>query len=169
MGAADQVSSVVASLKPLEERLDRAHMRSGNDFLVAVKALGSTIESHVGDNLNGIGGGNHSVRAAVMKTTEQINRQRITELVELQKQPRSYTSSNAARLTNSSTGGHSDSRYSYSDKQHSSGRTMEHGVSNVHVYREGDGIDSEIAMIARRIRDRLMMPSSAVAPAKQES
>lgn len=90
------------------------------------------------------------VRASLVKTSDQINRQRISELVQLQSS--SGPAQSAAKELSLA-----DVKFSLSELRDS--RSVEN-VSCSTTHKDSEDIDSEIATIARRIRDRLMMPSS---------
>lgn len=104
------------------------------------------------------------VRDSVAKTTELINRQRVCELVELQQ---SATSSARSVSFSKEVEGRTSlpkvpaDNFIVEQQNNSYTSSMcSQSTTGSRPYQEGDDLDSEIAMIARRIRDRLMMPSS---------
>ena len=113
------------------------------------------------------------VRAAAMKTSEAISRQRINELVQMQQRGSSRALRTPEALvpqTPDTFAGLSvsDLRDSQSFAENSQSVTQVTHVSlssDAPAYREEGGVDAEIARLARRIRDRLMMPSAASAAA----
>jgi hypothetical protein len=186
MAGVRQASEVVSALRPAGERLGEAELRSGNDFLAAIQALGSSIEAGVpvpggegGAGEAAAGGAGGRVRESIGQASEDINRARIAELVELQRRqerqppgtgqgqgqggaPAPVVAKAAPVVIRSARADSGEEDYSHSQSWQGGqgGQGVQGGGVRPACYRAGDEIESEIALIARRIRDRLMMPSS---------
>ena len=107
-----------------------------------------------------------NVRDSVAKTMELLNRQRVCELVELQQNAAS--SAQSVSFANEAEGKDLPriSGDRYNEAHHSNSYSSSNYAQNTTgswSYQGGVELDSEIAMIARRIRDRLMMPSTTTA------
>lgn len=163
-----------SGLRPAGERLENAEMRFGNDFLVAIQALGSSIDAQMPVP----GETSSRVRDSIAKASENINRARIAELVEMQRRQELQKISIVSEVNMSQLPSRSNAGKGYAAAHVDSELIKERGERSImydstvssnitgpslsyqHAYQEGDEIESEIALIARRIRDRLMMPAA---------